>query len=167
MELQLNGSVEEVLARIRDSTERETLPFISDSTYPTQREKEFVSSVSDNRVRIWKVPSSSRRRQNISVPYFSGKVVKTDEGCYLRGRFALHPFSKVFPLIPLAIAGPIWLWTNKTERFFLIVVTLISLLAVIILVGAVRRLRPQEERDIVQFLFKLFPEARGSLSAKV
>jgi hypothetical protein len=31
----------------------------------------------------------------------------------------------------------------------------------------VRRLRPQEERDIVQFLLKLFPQAQDSSGAKI
>jgi hypothetical protein len=81
---------------------------------------------------------------------------------------AAHPFSKIFPIIPLAIGGPIWLWSDKIGHFFpiAVTVTVISLLAVTILIGAVRRLRPQEERDIVDFLGRLFPEAQDLPNAK-
>jgi hypothetical protein len=154
--------VQEVLDKIRSSTEREILPFISASRYPQQREKEFVSHISENHVRVWKVPSSSRRRQNISVPYLSGEVVKTETGCIILGHFALHPFCRIYPLLPLAIAGPIWLSPDRSGHFLLIAtaVTVISVLVVLILSGAVRQLQRQEESDILQFLSKLFPEVQ-------
>jgi hypothetical protein len=162
--LQLNGSVQDVLARIRSATERESLPFISESRYPQQRAKEFVSHISGNQIRIWKVPSSTRRRQNISVPYFSGEIVPAHKECILRGHFALHPFSRILPLLPLAIGGPIWLWPDKTGHFFPIAlsVTAVCFLTITILIAAVRRLRPQEEQDIVDFLKSLFPETQDS-----
>lgn len=160
--IEINVPMQETLSKIRSSTEREILPFVSASRYPQQRDKEFVSRVLGNRVRIWKVPSSSRSRQNISVPYLTAEVVSTENGCVLRGGFRLHPFSKLLPLLPLGIAGPVWLLFDESGRFFLMAasVTLVSLLAVATLLGAVRRLRRQEESDIIEFLSKLFPYAR-------
>src|SRR5215468_8135008 len=91
----------DVLGKIRAATERETLPFVSASSYPQQRDKEFVSSISGSRFRIWKVPSSSRSRQKICIPYLRGSVRDVEQGSNLTGSFALHPFNRLLPLLPL------------------------------------------------------------------
>jgi hypothetical protein len=160
--LEINASAQDVLARIRSSTEREILPFVSVSSYPQQSKNEFVSHISKTHIRIWKVPSSTKARQNLCAAYLSGEVLQSANVCVLNGHFAIHPSSRLKPVLPLAcIAVPVWLFGERTGHFYAIAVavTIICLLALIIGIDCVRRLRPQEERDIVLFLSKLFPEA--------
>lgn len=156
----IGSTAAEALGKLRAATERETIPFVSASRYPQQREKEFVASISGSRFRIWKVPSSSRSRQKVCIPYLHGDVKDVAQGSNLSGRFALHPFSIVLTLFPLAVLLPLWMWADKTSKSLtlLIPVSVLFLLADVILIGAIKRFRPREEEDILAFLLKLFPE---------
>ena len=147
----------EVLSRIEQSTERERLPFISASRYPQQIEKGFVASVSGGRFRLWRVPSSSRARQNTCVPYLRGTVAEVSGGSEVKGTFALHPFNKLLIVMPLVIAALPWLWGERTTRTVIIlsVWSLILVVFALAVVGTVRRLRLQEEQDIAAFLVSL------------
>ena len=92
LELHTRLTSAEVQSRIEQATERELLPFISASRYPQQREKGFVASVSSGPFRLWKVPSSSRARQNICVPHLRGTVADVADGTEVKGTFALDSF---------------------------------------------------------------------------
>jgi hypothetical protein len=161
VELHINDSSPHVLSKIRAATEREILPFVSASRYPQQREKEFVSHVSGNRVRIWRVPSSTRSRQNICYPCLLAQVRDVNNGSDLIGSFALHPFSATMVLIPLIIVLPMWLWFEKTPKNIIgfSVLTAAALCAILVITGAVKRLLPKEQSDILNFLGTLFPDA--------
>ena len=160
--LRLSSPAGEALRRLSAAAEREILPFVSASRYPQQREKGFVARVSGSRFRIWKVPSATRRRQNICVPLLRGTIEDADGGSRLTGSFALHPFIKLLPLLPLTFLVPAWWAVPKT----LVPVALVSLLTAcfaLIEIGMLRqvgRLRQQEEKDILGFVYELFPESR-------
>lgn len=162
VQLVMNRPAADVLGAICSATERETLPFVSASRYPMQREKEFVGAVSGNRFRIWKVPSATRSRQNVCHPYLHGEVRGFDGGSNLTASFSLHPFDRIIALIPLAIIGMLWLWSEGTMRSRMILVgfSLLFLLMEVLMVGSARRLRPHEQKDIVRFLLALFPDAQ-------
>jgi len=147
----------EVLSRIEQATERERLPFISASRYPQQREKGFVASVSGDRFRLWKIPSSSRARQNTCVPYLRGTVADVADGSEVRGTFALHPFNKLLVVLPLVTAALPWFWGERTTRAVIVLSgwSLILLVFALAVMGTVRRLRQQEEQDIATFLISL------------
>jgi hypothetical protein len=164
VDLRVGASALEVLNKITAATEREKLPFISASRYPRQREKEFVSKVAGNRFRIWKVPSSSKSRQNVCIPYLHGMVKDVNPGSSLMGSFALHPFNKLLAVLPLAVVVLLWLWTEKTAQSItvLVVFSAFFLCIEIAMILAAKRLRPKEEKDIVEFLSSLFPEAHPS-----
>ncbi len=95
------------------------------------------------------------------MPYLHGEVTETKDGSSVAGSFAVHPFNRIQVLFPLAILIPLWLWTQKSARslIFLGMISVLLLFADAILIGAAKRLRPKEEKDIVQFLFGLFPDA--------
>jgi hypothetical protein len=163
IELHINASAKDALNDIRDATEREILPFISASRYPQQQEKGFVSHISGNRFRLWKVPSSSKGRQNVCIPYLSARVRDTDCGSSISGSFRLHPFGTVMALIPFSLVLLVWLGGLNTLKTVLLFcgVAAIALLNVFATIGAVRRLRAKEQEDIRQFIFRLFPDARA------
>jgi len=170
VDIHLSSSAPAVLSKIRSATEREGLPFISASRWPQQTEKGFVSAISGNRFRIWKVPSSSKSRQNLCYPYLYGTVRDCESGSNLTGSFALHPFTKVMVLLPLlAIAAPLWLWIEMSTKTLVlsIAVTAICLFVALAMAGGVKRLRALEEEDIVGFLFGLFPDARSPSTKKL
>jgi len=156
--------VAEVLGAIRSATERETLPFVSASRYPMQREREFVGAVSGNRFRIWKVPSATKSRQNVCHPYLHGEVREFDGGSNLTGSFALHPLDRIIALIPLMTIAMLWMWSKGTMRSRMVLVgfSLFFLLIEVLILGSARRLRPQEQKDIVRFLLTLFPDAQDA-----
>jgi len=158
LNLQLSAPAAEVLERIKLATEREELPFISASRYPQQKEKEFVSKVSGTRIRVWKVPPSSKIRQNMCIPYFYGTVTDWTSGSNLSGKFALHPFNKLLLILPLLIIALAWLWWGERTVRSTAALTIFSTLFVwfeITMILAIRRLRPSEEKDIAQFLSDL------------
>jgi hypothetical protein len=157
LELHTRLTSAEVLSRIEQATDRERLPFISASRYPQQREKGFVASVSGGRFRLWKVPSSSRARQNTCVPYLRGTVADVANGSEVNGTFALHPFNKLLVVMPLVIAALPWLWGERTTRTVIVlsVWSLILLVFALAVMGTVRHLRLQEEQDIAAFLKSL------------
>jgi len=162
VQISTSGSTSDVLNRITAATEREEFPFISASRYPRQREKAFVSKISGSRFRVWKVPSSTRSRQNVCIPYLSGVAEDVNGRTHLRGSFALHPFNKLMAFLPLTVIVPLWLWTERTPRsvMLLTAISVILVGAELAMIAAVRRLRPKEEKDIVQFLLGLLPDAR-------
>jgi hypothetical protein len=167
VELQTSRSAQEVLHQITTATEREVLPFISASRYPQRRDKEFVSKISGYRFRVWKVPSSSRSKQNICSPYLHGTVTEIDGGSSLSASFALHPFNKLLPFLPLLILVPAWLWGPKTTQslIFLSGFSVLFLIIEVMMIRAVLRMLPKEKGDIIQFLLDLFPEShlKGTL----
>jgi hypothetical protein len=161
--MHMNVPAEEVLGRIRSATEREKLPFISASRFPRQSEKQFVSNVSGSRFRIWKVPSSSRRRQNVCIPYLYGTVRDAIPGSTLNGSFALHPFNKLLALLPLVVVLAPWLLRAENTARSTAILTLFSVFFLCIeiaLLYSIRRLRPTEEEDLVQFLTDLLSDAQ-------
>ncbi len=162
VELCTGRSAAKVLATISEVTEREVLPFVSASTYPMQKDREFIAKVSANRFRIWKVPSSSRRRQNVCIPYLHGFVTDSSGSSCLRGSFALHPFSKLRPLLPLLVVAAAWGLGENTSRsrMFLSAFSLCLVSFAVAAIVAIARLRRREEQDIVRFLFTLFPDAQ-------
>ena len=165
VDVHISSSAPDVLARISAATERETLPFVSASAYPMQREKSFVSRVSGNRFRIWKLPSAKGGR-NLGMPYLRGEVSEVDGESNLRGSFAFHPFNKILALIPLAMVTVVLLTVGRSrtagEIMFLAIFIAFFLVAELILIESARRARPQEERDIANFVLSLFPDARSS-----
>jgi hypothetical protein len=157
LELQTRLTSAEVLSRIEQAAARESLPFISPSRYPQQREKDFVASISGSRFRLWKVPSSSRIRQNTCIPYFHGEVSDVAGGSEVKGTFALHPFNKLLVVMPLLIVPLPWFFAEKTTAttIFLSLWSLIFVAFAIAVIGTIRLLRAQEERDIAVFLSSL------------
>lgn len=75
----------------------------------------------------------------------------------------MHPFNKLLAFLPLTIILPILLWTDKTRRSLAVLAVILAVFAIFELgmISAVKRLRPQEERDIVEFLLGLLPGARS------
>jgi hypothetical protein len=160
----LNVPAEKVLRDIRSATEREKLPFISASRFPQQTEKQFVSSVSGSRFRIWKVPSSSRRRQNVCIPYLHGTVRDVTLGSTLTGSFALHPFNKLLLVLPFVVVSVPWLLRAENTAHSTATLTLLSVFFLCIelaLIYSIKRLRPAEEKDLVQFLTDLLSDAHS------
>jgi len=129
-------------------------------------EKEFVAKVSRSRFRIWKVPSATRSRQNICHPYLHGEVRDADGRSDLSGSFALHPFDKVMALLPLTIILFPWLLGVRPPVWGMIFIGFFLLMEILV-IGAARRLRPKEEKDIIQFLLALFPDAQDTSTALV
>ena len=165
VEIHISSSAADVLARISAATERESLPFVSASTTLKQREKSFVSRISGNRFRIWRVPSS-KGGHNLGMRYLRGVVSEAGGESNLKGSFALHPFNKVLALIPLAMVTPALFGVARArtawEMIFIAIFIAFCLVAVFIFVEAARRGRPQEEQDVVNFVVSLFPDARPS-----
>ena len=166
LNLRLNASAVEVLEKIKSSTEREELPFISASRYPQQKEKEFVSRISGSRFRVWKVPPSSKIRQNMCIPYLHGTVTDSTSGSTLAGSFALHPFNKLLLLLPPVVVVLAWVWWGDKTVRSVAALTIFSTLFLwfeIAMLCAIRRLRPSEERDIARYLAELLGARLSSL----
>jgi len=163
--IQISRPGDEVLETMIAATEREVLPFVSASRSPQQREKEFVSHVRGNRFRIWKVPSSSRSRQNICIPYLRGVVASLEGGSRLTGAFSPHPFHKILVLLPWVILVPILLWASKSPgtMILLSILPIVLLVVETTIVRASMRPLPKEQQDIVQFLLTLFSEKQTRL----
>jgi hypothetical protein len=161
VDVRICSSSADVLGRISAATEQESLPFVSSTRYRQQRGKHFVSKVTGNKFRIWKVPSA-RGGQNPGLSYLSGEVSLVHGESKLKGSFALHPYNIVMALIPLAAAALVWLWGGRTAAEIIFITVVLG--AEFILVETARRARPQEERDIVEFVLSLFPDARCSPS---
>jgi hypothetical protein len=98
VDVRISSSTADVLGAISAVTERESLPFVSDSRYPQQSERRFVSKVSGNKFRIWKVPSGKGGR-NLGAIYLLGEVSEVDGKSNLRGSFAFHSFNLVTPSV--------------------------------------------------------------------
>jgi len=156
VDIRMSNSAADVLGRISAATERETLPFISASRYPLQSAKRFVSKVSGNKFRIWKVPSA--RSLPLGALYLFGEVSEVDGESNLRGSFAFHPFNIVVALIPFAIAALLWTWGSRTVWEVIFIAAFFA--AELIVVLSVRSARPREEHEIVEFILGLFPNAR-------
>lgn len=152
--------LEDVLLAIDDATARESLPFISSVRYPQERAKEFVAKRSGGRFRVWKVPSATRRRQNVCTPYLHGTVTVAPLGSVLRGSFALHPFNRIQALLPLVALAFVWLVGDMDQggRLLLGLISFVVMAIDLSVILASRRLRPAEEGDIVRFLHDLFPD---------
>ncbi len=165
--IQISRSASEVLERITVATEREILPFISASRYPQQREKQFVARVRGNQFRIWRVPSSSRIRQNICIPCLHGVVDSVEGGSRLTGAFSPHPFQKILVFLPWVILVPILLWAPKSPGTLLLlsVLPIVFLVVNIAIVRASIQLLPKEQQDVLQFLLTLFPAKHSRLEA--
>jgi hypothetical protein len=166
IELRINKGASVVLEQIVAATEREILPFVSASRYPMQTEKTFVGKVSGSRFRIWKVPSASRSRQNICHPYLRGEVKDSGAGSILSGSFSLHPFDIVVAVIPLATVVTV-LFGSQRIGAAVIGFALFFLIIDLIIITGIRRIRPREEQDIVQFLVALFPEAERESTVEI
>jgi hypothetical protein len=158
--IRVSNSAADVLGRISAATERETLPFISASRYPLQSAKRFISKVSDNKFRIWKMPSA--RSLPLGALYLFGEVSEVDGESNLRGSFAFHPFNIVIALIPFAIAALVWTWGSRTVWEMIFIAAFFA--AGLIVVLSVRSARPSEEHEIVEFMRGLFPNARPTPS---
>lgn len=163
VELVIARASEDVLWAINDATARESIPFISTVRYPQERAKEFVAKISRGKLRIWKVPSATRGRQNVCTPYLHGTVADTHGGSVLRGSFALHPFNRLQALLPLIALSFVWLVGDMGQRgrWLLGLISVVVVALEISVIAGARRIRRGEERDIVQFLRDLFPD--GSL----
>jgi hypothetical protein len=165
--IRISRPASEILERITAATEREILPFISASRYPQHRKKEFVSRIRGNRFRIWKLPSSSRSRQNICIPCLQGVVESVEDGSLLTGTFFPHPFL-IWVFLPWIILVSILLWAPKDPGTLLwqFVLPIIFLIFNIVVVRALIRLLPKEQQDIIQFLLTLFSEKQPGLEAE-
>lgn len=153
----------DLLAKVATSIEREIIPFVSTSSFPAQKEKAFVGRILGNQFRIWKVPSSSRSaRQKLCIPYFRAEVNNRDGRSVISGKFFLHPFNKLMLFFPAAaVLLPGWLSRGKSFEFLLLwsLLTLCFLIVEFFVIREIRRLRPMEERDIIDFVMGLFPDA--------
>src|SRR6267154_27177 len=171
VEICMEDSATEVLSKITASTAREIITFVSATTYPTQKEKGFVAKISGNRIRIWKVPSSSRSaRQKLCIPYLRGQANDSDGGCKLLGSFSLHPFNKLMIFFPaVAVLMPGWLSGSKNLGFLIFwsLLTVCFVFFGLTIIREVIRLRPKEEKDIIEFLMSLFPNAQLSRVGRV
>jgi hypothetical protein len=161
VDIRLSNSAADVLDRILSATERETMPFISASRHPLQNNKRFVSKVSGNKFRIWKVPSAKGGR-NLGAVYLHGEVNGVDGESNLRGSFASHPFNIAMALIPFVIAALLWTWGRRTAWTMIFIAALF--IAELIVVLSVRSARPREEHEIVEFVQGLFPNLRSKRS---
>ncbi len=159
VDLRIENSAAEVLRKISAVTEWEVLPFISASRTVQQREKKFVSKVNGNKFCIWKVPSD-KLAGNLGIRYLRGAVSEVNGESNLRGSFALHPFSMVIALIPVATAAVVLQSGVRTAGIIVFVVVMFAI--ALMDIGTAKRARPQEEREIVEFLLSLFPDARPS-----
>lgn len=160
VELVIARPLEDVLLAIDDATARESLPFISTVAYPQELAKQFVAKRWGNRFRVWRVPSATRRRQNVCMPYLHGTVTAIPLGSVLRGSFALHPFNRVQALLPLVALGFVWVVGDMGQRGRLVLglVSIVVLAIELSVILASRRLCSAEEGDIVRFLQDLFPD---------
>jgi len=161
IDIRISNSAADVLGRISAVTERETLPFISASRYPLQSAKRFVSKVSGNKFRIWRVPSA-RGGRNLGTLYLHGVVRELDGESNLKASFAFHPFNIVVALIPFVMAALIWTWGSRTAWEMIFILVLFA--AEVMLVLSARSARPREEQEIAEFILGLFPNARPTSS---
>ena len=153
-------SKEEALAKIKDSTEGESLPFVSKARHPRSRFR-FVSNIHKNKFRLWPVPYSSRYKRKWCLSYLRGVVVADEHGANVRGAFLVHPFARMMSFLPLAIVIPTVIWGKLTVPViaFLLIPTTVFVAVQWVLAFKWRSICSADDSEIVQFLINLLPRS--------